>query len=140
MSRREIKLIPGSVYIDLEHEYEFRGKRKGEKYLVVLGEYNNVYLTAITTSQKFDGRRNVVGCHLTPYPYFFVNKIDGVFTKGTWIILDRTNKVLRIIINDKREKIVLKKPLPEQVIKNIVTCFKRSPDITDAERKYLKWH
>lgn len=107
--------------------------------MIVLSEYGNDFLVALTTSQQHNKKR-VQGCQIndTP-PNYFIPKNTNWFELDTWILLNEALQLDSNILSQKKGNIKLhENVLPIHLIKDILKCTLSSEDIDEFDLEFIQ--
>ncbi len=128
-------MTPGELFYWPQHEFDDGGT--SDKLLIILNlQRNGVHLAAYTTSQSNKRWPEDAGCNVDK-EVFCILKNTFSFPSSTWIQLYRVkeyevdyleNKVIRRGIKSLRQ-------LPEQLLRAIVNCYRK----TDSFSEYHGW-
>jgi len=120
--------------------YVFPDNATKDKYVVLMGQtISGDWIVARTTSRGNGRSINPACSYGPPYSSFFLGKIQDIFVRDTWLVLDRLDD------HDERDfdqKIATKginliKPLPTQVFCEALTCAMAAEAATRQQERAM---
>lgn len=113
------------------------------KYILILYSHESKIIFRVLTSQQ-NVRNHNLGCHHDENPSFYIDTLDGVLDKSTWVVLTKSNHNTVYDEYDFQSFVgsnhvyKYKDQINKELLEQIIECCIGADDTTKGEERCLR--